>query len=269
MAQFDDLYGARLNLELNNSDSNVLYLTTRRQQAINDGVAEFAALTECYTRRSTLALSCNTAEYVLSTISDYVRIANPGVEYWHTSSGGGSSAKFTQLAGSDFPRDDEMFLNRTAFGWRQSTTPVSFPQGYYLRAEGGKAILGLSEPPSVGSSETVRVIVPYVARPQALTSSTDVPFTDTGGFTRSDLTEYHQAAVHFAAYRLLPLTGDLQGAQLQLQKFLGYVARYQQNTRPKGGQVVTLARHYLREARAHGSRDGDRSLSRDPRWSWS
>jgi hypothetical protein len=172
------------------------------------------------------------------------------------------------MAGPDFPRNDELFLNRYQSGWRQSTTPITYPQAYYIRHDGGQEILGLSEPPNVGSSDTVRVIVPYVARPQAMTASTDVPFTDTSGTTRNDLTEYHQGIAHFAAYRLLPLIGDQQGAQAQLQKFLGYVARYQQNTRPKGGQVVTMARNYLRDARDRGSRDRDLSLSRDPRWSW-
>lgn len=266
MSQFSDLYGERLSVELNNADTTQLYTSTRRQQAINDGVAEFAALTECYVRRSTVACSCNVTEYALSTISDFARIAKEGVEYWHTSSGS-SLSRFTQLAGPDFPRNDELWRNRYEFGWRQSTTPVEFPQGYYVRMDGGKTLVGLSEPPDVGSSDTVRLIVPYVARPQAMTNSTDVPFTDTDGNTRNDLTEYHQAAVHFGAYRLLPLIGDMQGAQAQLQKFLGYVARYQQNTRPKGGQFVTMGRNYWKDAR-RGGRDADQTWSRDPRWSW-
>lgn len=265
MATFGDLSGERLTVELNNSDTTQLFTSTRRSQAINDGIAEFAALTECYVRRSTVACSCNVTEYTLSTISDFARIAKEGAEYWFTSSG--SSPRFTQLAGPDFARHDEAWRNRYEFGWRQSTTPVEFPQGYYVRSDGGKTVIGLSEPPDVGSSDTVRLIVPYVARPPAMTASTEVPFTDAAGNTRSDLTEYHQASVHFAAYRLLPLTGDTQGAQEQLQKFLAYVSRYQQNTRPKGGQFVTLGRNYWKDARRAG-RDADLTWSRDPRWSW-
>lgn len=269
MATFSDLTGIRLDVELNSADSTTLYTSTRRSQAINDGVAEFAALTECFVKRSTIACSCNTSEYFLSTIGDYARIAKEGlVEFWHTSSGGGSSARFTQLAGPDFPRNDELWLNRYQSGWRQSTTPVKCPPSYYIRHENGNEILGLEQPPSVGtSSNSVRLIVPYVARPAAMTSSTDVPFT-VGTGIRSELTEYHQAFAHFGAYRLLPLIGDTDGAQQQLQKFLGYVARYQQNTRPKGGQVVTMARNYLRDARTKSRRDQDLSLNRDPRWSW-
>lgn len=247
---FERLYTSELDLALNASDSQVLFTTARRKQAINDAEAEFAALTECYQRRSTLAVSCNTAEYVLSTISDFARISAQGLaEYHHTSSGGSSIARFTQLAGPDFERNDELWQNRFNIGWRQSTTPVDFPTGYYIRTDGGQTILGLIEPPDVGSSDTVRLIVPYVARPRGMTSSGDVPFTDSNSVSRTDLTEYHQGLVHYAAYKLLPLQGRLPEAQGQLQLFMGYVARYQGNSRPRGGQHVTVARSYLSEAR--------------------
>ena len=265
---FERLTTSELNLPLNTSDSAVLFTTARRQQAVNDGQAEFAALTECWQRRSTLAVSCNTAEYVLSTISDFARISAQGLaEYWHTSSGGSSISKFTQLAGNDFPRRDELWLNRYDAGWRMSTTPVDFPQGYYIRTDGGQTILGLSEPPDVGSSDTVRLIVPYVARPVAMTSSGDVPFTDASSNVRNDLTEYHQGLVHYAAYKLLPLQGRVQEAGAQLQLFMGYVARYQANTRPRGGQHVTLARQYFRESRRTAI-GYDASLENSPTWRW-
>ena len=265
---FSRLYGPELNLLLNDSDSNVLYTSTRRQQAVNDGVAEFAALTECYQRRSTIAVSCNTAEYVLSTISDFSRISAQGlVEYWHTSSGGSSISLFTQLAGDDFPRRDELWLNRHDAGWRTSTTPVDFPQAHYVRMDGGRTILGLSEPPDVGSSDTVKLVIPYIARPQAMTASTDVPFTDTAGNNRADLTEYHLAAAHYAAYKLLPLAGRVQEAQANLQLFQSYVQRYTGNTRPKGGQHVTFATNYFRNAR-RTSLNYDPSIENDRTWNW-
>lgn len=267
MPTFEDLYTSRLDLELNNSDSNVLYTTARRKQAVNDGVAEFASLTECYVRRASIPVSCNTAEYALSTIADYSRVYQQGlIEYHHTSSGASSIAKFTQLAGDDFPRRDELWLNRYEPSWRTSTTPAQFPQYHYVRPSGGQLVVGLSEPPKVGSSETARLVVPYVARPQSMVNSTDVPFTDTSGNTRQDLVEYHQAASHFAAHRLLPLIGDEEGADRQLQKFLSYVKRYLDNMRPKGGQHVTVARSYYRSAQRRP--DTDASLDRDPRWRW-
>ena len=261
---FEELYTSRLDLELNNSDSNVLYTTARRKTATNDGLKEFAALTECYVRRSTIAVSCNTAEYVLSTIADFSRLAKEGLVEFHRTD---SNGIVTQWAGEDFPRRDEIWRNRYEPGWRMSTTPMEFPQGYYLRPDGGQWIIGLTEPPDVGSSETAKLIVPYVARPQEMSDSTHVPFTDTNGNTRFDLTEYHQALPHYAAYKLLPLIGDIQGAQQQLQAFMGYVARYNQNTRPKGGTHVTTARSYFRESRRHG-RYYDPSLDSDPHWRW-
>jgi len=263
MADFGALYQSELDLQLNNSDSNTLFTTARRKAAINDAAREFAVLTECYVRRATISVSCNTAEYVLSTISDYARIAKDGlVEYHRTDSNGA----LTQLAGEDFPRRDELWRNRYEPGWRTSTTPVEHPQGYYLRPDGGRQLLGLSEPPDVGSSETASLIVPYVARPEPMTDSTHVPFTDASGNTRFDLVEYHQALPHYAAHKLLPLIGDAQGAQQQLQAFMGYVARYNQNTRPKGGTHVTVARSYYRESRRGGFSDA--ALDRDPRWRW-
>jgi hypothetical protein len=262
---FARLYGPELNLLLNDSDSNVLYKTALRQQAVNDGVAEFASLTECYVRRATIPVSCNTTEYVLSTISDYARISAQGLaEYWHTSSGGSSISHFTQLAGEDFPRRDELWLNRHEPSWRTSTTPMDFPQAHYIRMDGGQTILGLSEPPDVGSSETVRLIVPYVARPQTMV---DVPFTDTSGNNRADLTEYHQAFAHYAAYKLLPLAGRIQEAQANLQLFQSYVQRYTGHSAPKGGMHVTFATNYFRNAR-RGSINSDPSIENDRTWNW-
>jgi hypothetical protein len=253
--QFDELYGERLNLELNNSDSNVLYTSTRRQQAVNDGYREFAALTECWQRRSTITVSCNVAEYVLSTITDFARVSPQGLpEFRLTSSG--SSGTTTILAGDDFPRRDEIWQNRYESGWRQSTT-LGLPRSWYLRNDGGQQVLGLDIGPDVASSETARLVIPYIARPEPMTASTAVPFTDTNGRTRVDLIEYHQAPVHYAAYKLLPLIGDTDGANSQLQKFLAYVTRFLQNSRPKGGTHVTMARSYLRDARRQRAWDAE------------
>ena len=81
---------------------------------------------------------------------------------------------------------------------------------------------------------------------------------------RTDLQLYQRALPHYAAHRLLPLTGDYQGATAQLQLFTSYVQRYKDAQRPKGGQQVTFDRDYLREAR--GSDDDD--WRRVPGWTW-
>jgi hypothetical protein len=246
VSTFGDLTTTLLDLELNSSDSNTLYTSTRRAVAINAGVAEFAELTECYIRRSTVTVSCNVAEYVVSTISDFSRLSAMGLPEYHVTSSG-SSATTIILAGDQFPNRTELWLNRYESGWRQSTTPGS-PRSFYTRADGGRMLIGFDTRPDVGSSEAAKLVIPYIARPAAMTSSTDVPFT-VGGQTRNDLTAYHQAFPHYAAYRLLPLIGDLEGANAQLQKFLGYVARFLQNLRPKGGSHITMARNYLKDAR--------------------
>jgi hypothetical protein len=101
-----------------------------------------------------------------------------------------------------------------------------------------------------------------------MTSTGDVPFT-VNSTTRFDLTLYHKAFPHYAAYKLLPLIGDDQGSQNQLQKFMGYVTRYLQESRPKGGSIVQLGRNYLKLARS-GRRGGfDRAGSLIPPSQWS
>jgi hypothetical protein len=263
MAIFETLTGTWLDHELRSNDATVLFTSTRRNQAVNDGMVEFAELTECLIRQSTVTVSCNTAEYnLLSTAvlgsSDFVRIAAQGVEYHQTDSNGNLSV----LAGDDFPRRDVEWLNRYDVGWRQSTTPQD-PTSYYLRADGGTYLLGLDRRPDVSTSETVTVLVPYVARPTAMTSTGDEPFT-VGGSVRVDLRPYHKALVHYAAHQLEKLRGDDQASDRQLSKFMGYVARFREQARAKGGGVVTFVRSYLSEARRGGPHD---SARRDPR-SW-
>lgn len=254
----------RLSIELNNNSTN-LYTSTRRQQAINDAQEEFADLTECLIREATVACSCNVTEYmllssgVLNGADDYSRLAKQGVEFQRTDSNG----HVTQAAGDDFPERPIQLQNRAEPGWRASTTPVTVPQGYYLRPDGGNLYIGLWEPPKVGSSDTVLLRVPYVARPAAMASTTAIPFT-VNSTVRTDLTVYHRALPHYAAHKLLGLTGDAQGSVAQLQLFQTYVQRYIAAQRPRGGQFVTYATDYLQRAR--GS-DGD-DWRRVPGWTW-
>lgn len=252
MPNFEDLYKTRLTRELNNSDTSVLFTSTRRQAAINEAVEEFADLTECFIRQSSLTISCNTAEYmllssgVLGGSTDFIRLAKQGVEY-HRRSSGSSQTWITYLAGDDFPERPIEWLNRYDAGWRSSTSPTT-PPSWYRRADGGNLYLGLSRPPLVTSSQRAQIIVPYVAKPAPMTSTGDLPFT-VNSSVRTDLTVYHKAFPHYAAYKLLPLIGDMEGSQSQLQKFMGYVTRFVQAVRPKGGTHVVMAKDYFRNAR--------------------
>jgi hypothetical protein len=261
---FEDLYGPQIDFQINTSDSNVLFTTARRKDAINAAQEEFADLTECLVRQSSITCSCNTTEYlllssgILSGSTDYTRLAVQGVEYLHTDSNG----RLTQLAGDDFPERPIQWANRQAPGWRTSTSVTTTPSGYYLRADGGNLYFGLYDRPSVGSSEMAVVRVPYVARPAAMTSPGDLPFT-VAGSARTDLTLYHRALPHYAAYKLLPLRGDEEGAARQLQFFMGYVTRYLNQQRPRGGRMVQYAQSY------RGNAQGLRPQSRiAPGWTW-
>lgn len=267
LSNFEDLYGRLLDQELHSADSTVLFTSTRRSQAVNDGSLEFAALTECLIRTSTIACSCNTQTYnllssaVMST--DFTRLAARGVEYHLVSSGGSGSNTLTQLSGDGFPRRDIEWLNKYEPGWRTSTTP-SMPTGYYVDEADGKYLIGLDHPPDIGSSETGTLLVPYVARPALMTSSGDVPYT-VGSAVRTDLLPYHQAIVHYAAHQLEKLRGDDQASDRQLAKFQSYVMRFTEKWRKKGQNTVTFVKSYLRSASRRPNGDlGNEDLVR--RW---
>lgn len=248
MATFSELTGTLLDIELRNDDSTIRFTTARREAAVNEGYREFADLTECWIRQSTVLCSCNTTEYALGSSAvqstDFVRFAAQGAEYHLRSSGGA----LRTVAGDQFPRRDIEWLNRYEPGWRESTTPVELPDSYYIRFDGGQYLLGLKTPPDVGSSDVASVLLPYVARPADMTSSTDVPFTRNGN-TRVDLIPFHRALVHWAAHQLEKLRGDDDASDRQLAKFQSYVERFKEKARPKTGGVITLVRSYLREAR--------------------
>ena len=247
--QFSSLYGRSLDQELGSEDSTVLFTTARRKAAINDGLKEFADLTECLVRVSTVTVTGGTGEYDLHASSiisdqDFLRLAaDQPVEFHYTD----ASSLTTYLSGADLPERTVRWLDNYEPGWRGSTgsTGVQTPHVFYQRAEGGSWLLGFYPVPSTGSSASAKAIVPYVADPSPLTSDTQQPFT-VGGSVRRDLMPYHRAAVHFGAHQLEKLRRDDAAADRQLQKFMGYVTRYLQSLRKKGGTSLTFARQYFR-----------------------
>lgn len=254
---FSHLYSSALHQELGTSDSTQLFTDARRKTAINNGALAFADYTECAQRQSTVTSSHGVAEYnLLSTVNipggDFLRLSKQGPEYHHVTSGGASSNSTTFIAGPDlFPRRDIAWLNQYEPGWRNSTG--STPSAYYERTDGGQRFIGLVPPPDIQSSETGKLIVPYIAKPAVMTSDTDVPFTF-GSTVRNDLEPYHPAIVHYAAHELELLRLNTDGSERQMQQFLGYVERYLRSQQPKGGQQVRLGRNYLGELR--GRRGG-------------
>lgn len=261
--RFVELYADRLDYELGTNDSNVLFTTARRKASINEGLREFADLTECWVRASTIVCSNAVALYNLhSTVNvpgeDFLRLTGDGPTFLHID----VSSNYSYLSGAEFPRRDEAWLNTHEPGW-QVSTGVVYPMAWYLSAQDGQLSLGIYPPPSVGSSEGSYVLLPYIARPSSLVDDTSVPFTDGDGYTRTDLQPFHQAVVHYAAHRLELLRKDTQASDRQLQKFLGYVQRFVQAQRKKGGESVRPARSYF--SRASRRADGEFGL-RSPWW---
>lgn len=252
MATFGTLYQDALDTELGTNDSAVLFTTARRKHAINEGYRQFADLTECLTRQSTVTVLSSGQEYnLLSTAilpnGDFLRISDQAPVY-RTCDTSGQVTRV--IAGDeDFPQREIQWLDAAQSGWR--STSLGIPTAWYLRKEGGALYFGLDCPADVSSNETAELVIPYVPNPSSMTQSTDVPFT-LSSQTRTDLQPYHQALVHYAAHDLEKLRKDSEASDRQLQKFLGYVQRFMMATRPKGPRSLRASKSYFRDARRGG-----------------
>ena len=259
MVQFSSLYNTRLSRELGTDDSTQLFTTARRKAAINEAIGEFAHLTRCLTRTSTFTVTGGTGEYDLNSTTvitggDFERVDPRGeVEFLYTD----ASSAVTALRGDQLPRKDLDWLSREWPDWKESTVASSvmqLPQLYYLRADGPALWLGFAGVPSTGSSASARVVVHYLAQPSALTSDTSEPYT-VNSSVRVDLRPYHQALVHYAAAQLEKLRRDQEASIGQLQKFVGYIQRYEQLMKALTHRTITVARRYFSEQRAARTMD--------------
>ena len=245
MTQFSSLYGTRLDRELGSADSTQLFTTARRKAAINEGLQQFADLTECYRRTSTLAWTSGTEAVTLGS-SDFVRPVADGIAVRYTDSNG----TVTMQRGDDLPRVDRTWMARYRPDWLDSTVSTGtlrLPEAHYLDSDGGAYRLGLVPAPSAGSTNaSLAVQVPYIARPRVMSSNTDEPMTDSNGVTRDDLRMYHQAFVHYGAAQLEKYRRDVEASGLQMQAFMGYVERYKAQMKRKGGQAIAIATSYFR-----------------------
>jgi len=265
MPQFSSLYTTRLDRELGTDDSTTLFTTARRKQAINEGVSEFADLTECLVRTISIPIVGGTAEYDLnSTLNipagDFVRFGKEPIEFSYFLA---ASSQTQTLSGQDLPRRDVRWLDLYQPGWRQSTiasTTMQVPSLHYVRADGPGLFVGFVPQPGVASGDSASFLVPYIAQAPTLVNDTSLPYTFNSS-VRTDLATYHQAAVHYAASQLEKLRRDDQASDRQIQKFMGYVTRYLQSMRVKGGRAMMTARSYFGR-RAGGWSD---PRSRDPK----
>lgn len=253
MPQFSQLWGDDLTVEIGTNDTSVLFTDARRKHAINQGYRQFADLTECFTKRSSVTVSSSAQEFnlnssaTLSGSSGFLRIAAEGPVYITTDTAGNQQI----LAGEDFPQRAIPYLDSAESGWRSTTTPGD-PTGWYLRDNGGSKFFGLDRPADVSTSETAEILIPFVANPSSMTSDTAIPFAVSTNY-RNDLYPYHQGLVHYAAMQMEKLRRDEERADKQLQLFMGYVVRYNQANRKKGANGVRAARSYFARSRQGGS----------------
>jgi hypothetical protein len=256
MPTFSQLWQDDLTTELGTSDTSVLFTDARRKHAINQGYRQFADLTECFTKRSSITVGSSAQEFnlnssaVLSGSSGFLRMAGEGPAYITTDTAGNQQI----LAGEDFPQRTMPYLDSADPGWRSTTSPGQ-PSGWYLRDNGGQHLLGLDCPADVSTSETAELLVPFVCNPSSMTASTEIPFAVSTNY-RNDLYPYHQALVHYAAHQMEKLRRDDERAEKQMQLFMSYVQRYIQQHRKKGLNAVRVGRQYFRNAMRRGSGDG-------------
>lgn len=262
MAQFSQLYGDDLSNELGTNDTSVLFTDARRKHAINVGYRQFADLTECWIKRSTVTVSSSAQEFNLNSTTilsggDFNRIAPEGPAFVKTDTAGNQQI----IAGEqDFPEVAIPAMDAVSGEWRSTETPGT-PSGWYRRKQGSALFFGLDRPANVSTSETAELVIPYVARPSSMTSDTQIPFSDSNGYSR-ELDEYHQAPVHYASHLMEKLRRDDERAGQQLQAFMGYVTRYNAQNRPKGARQVRKT-PYFRNARY---RSDDAGSLRAPSW---
>lgn len=254
MADFGWLYQDALDTELGSNDSAVLFTTARRKHAINEGQRQFADLTECAIKRSSVTLSSGSREFDLlssailtgSSSARFLRVAGEGPVYQVSD----TTPSVQTIAGDDFPQRDVPWLDAVEPGWR--STACGMPSAWYLRRDAGSLYFGLNRPADISTAQTGELLIPWVVEPSSMTASTHVPFSF-AGVDRSDLRPYHQALVHYAAHDLEKLRKDPDASDRQLQKFLGYVQRYIMAVKPKGAKSLRQSRSYFRDAR--GMRD--------------
>lgn len=260
MPTFSSLYTTYLTHELGTEDSTTLFTDSRRKTALKRGIQEFCDLTECLARTVTLTVTSTAAEYDLNVSpGDFARIAaGQSVVFQYTD----ASSNVTTLAGKDdFPQWTVAKLDQYDPGWRDSSvsTSMQVPSKWYLRPDGAALYLGFTPPPSSGSSASMLAKVPYVPYVNSISTSSE-PFTygsTASTSVRVDLRPYHMAPVHYAAHQLEKLRRDDQASDRQLQKFLGYVQRYTQNLRQKGGTALTFTRTYFRRSLSADNRPED------------
>src|SRR5581483_12332865 len=84
-----------------------------------------------------------------------------------------------------------------------------------------------------------------------MTNDNEGPFVVAGNAKRA-LWPWHQAPVHYAAAQLEKLRKNMEGVQIQMQMFAGFVADYLQKHRQKGGTQVGYVRDYRAGARRKG-----------------
>lgn len=253
MAQFSALYDEALHVELGTNDTQVLFTGARRKHAVNEGLRQFADLTECLVRQSTISATNGIQEFNLNVLSsgDFLRVAAQGPVFEISDSNGVQQT----IAGDQFPQRDIPYLDAAESGWR--STVAGAPTGWYLRRDGAGLYFGLDRPLylSTGSTQTAKLILPYVPNPSSMTADTHTPY-QFGAAARTDLQPYHAALVHYAAHDLEKLRKDQEASDRQLQKFLGYVQRYFSATRPKGTRSVRTAVSYFANARRGGRERG-------------
>lgn len=250
---FEELWGEELDIQLSSKDRTNLFTTARRKAQVNNGMREFARLTECVKKTASIAMVDETATYdIEATASDF---------WWLCEQEGISIARdngttVTYLVEGErggLTRVDKRRLDREHPGWRAADPGT--PRYFYLDTDGGQSLLGFYPPPDIPATETWTLSVPYVPEVPDMTATSDEPFTFSSNVAKR-LRAWHMALVHYAASKLETARKQGNNEKAQLEKFSGYVKDYLDKQRPPGGDVVAYAHDYVGQRRA-GTFAGD------------
>lgn len=248
--QFSELYGIELDRELGSADRSQLFTTARRKAAINAGQLEWVKRTECLQKQTTITLVSGTQEYdVEATVTDFIQIAEQGPSIKIVR---GTTTRY--IEGDDLSLTSVGRLNVEEPGWR--AVSAGTPTTWYVRRDGGTVNVGLHPKPSITAGDTWTLITPYVILPADLSADADEPFTVSANPIKS-LRPWHRGLVYFAAFDLEKFRKDTGRQQAQLQLFDAEVERFLAGEKPKGGQVIRMARIYRQASTSMSPRRWD------------
>lgn len=253
---FADLYGTELDRRLGSDDTDQLFTTVLRKDAINKAQEWFIEKSGCLWKTASITLVTTVAEYDLEqqiTGEEFIGLARQGPDIQITPATG--SVRY--LAGEDFPRRTIDWLDQEDPGWR--TADAATPTGWYVREEAAQTIFGLTPAPLIAAGDTWILRIRHIVQAETMTDDADEPFT-LDGTVKTSLRPYHDVLADYGASLMELLRKDLQRSEYFKARAMARVDEYkgEQQAAPTGAVIQLKKRYFtgLREPEPWGARFG-------------